>query len=109
MNFDTLSSQFSLSIILVSSAVIDSRKFGRSIFERLLIFKFEMLAILKFDCSKFKPLPQIKIKEHKYVKTNLTKTNVRMVKIRGEITNYRKSKVKNYRKRLFRIKGRSMR
>ena len=31
----------------------DSRKFGRSIFERSLSFKFNILAILKFDCSKF--------------------------------------------------------
>ena len=31
----------------------DSRKFGCSTFEHSLIFKFEMLAILKFDCSKF--------------------------------------------------------
>ena len=29
------------------------RKFGRSTFERSLIFKFEMLAILKFYCPKF--------------------------------------------------------
>ena len=32
-----------------------TRKFGRSAFERSLIFKFELSAILKFYCSKFKP------------------------------------------------------
>ena len=32
---------------------IFSLSFGRSTFERSLILKFEMLAILKFDCSKF--------------------------------------------------------
>ena len=30
-----------------------SRKFGRSTFERSLIFKFELLAVLQFDCLKF--------------------------------------------------------
>ena len=35
----------------------DSRKIGHSIFERSLIFTFKMLAILKFDCSKFLPSP----------------------------------------------------
>ena len=34
-----------------------SLKFGRSTFERSLIFKFEMLIILQFDCSKFWPSP----------------------------------------------------
>ena len=46
MNFDALSSQFLFSIVV-------TRKFGRSTFERSLIFKFEKLAILKIDCSKF--------------------------------------------------------
>ena len=50
MNFDALSSQLSFYIVV-------TRKFGRSAFERLLIFKFEMLAVLKFDCSKFQPSP----------------------------------------------------
>ena len=50
MNFDALFSQFSFSIVV-------THKFGRPKFERSLIFKFEMLAILKFDCSKFKPSP----------------------------------------------------
>ena len=50
MNFDALSSQFLFSIVA-------TRKFGRSTFERSLIFKFEMLAILKLECSKFKPSP----------------------------------------------------
>ena len=40
MNFDAVSSQFSFSIVV-------TLKFGRSIFKRSLIFKFEMLAILK--------------------------------------------------------------
>ena len=35
----------------------DSRKFGRSAFERSLIFKFETSAILKFYCSNFWPAP----------------------------------------------------
>ena len=51
MNFD--SSQFSFSNIV-------TRKFGRSTFERSLIFKFEMLAILKFDYSKFEPTPNLR-------------------------------------------------
>ena len=51
MNFDALSSQFSFSIVV-------TLKFGHFTFERSLIFKFEMLAFLKFDCSKFKPSPQ---------------------------------------------------
>ena len=46
MNFNALSAQFSFSIIV-------TRKFGRSTFQRSLIFKFEMFAILEFDCSKF--------------------------------------------------------
>ena len=50
MNFDALSFQFSFSNVV-------TRKFGRSTFERSLIFKFEMLTILKFDCSKFQPSP----------------------------------------------------
>ena len=36
----------------------DSRKFGRSTFERSLIFKFEISAILKFYSSKFWPSPE---------------------------------------------------
>ena len=35
-----------------------SRKFGRSTFELSLIFKFQILAILRFDCSKFQPSPR---------------------------------------------------
>ena len=46
MNFDPLFSQFSFPIVA-------TRKFGRFTFQRLLIFKFEMSAILKFHCSKF--------------------------------------------------------
>ena len=46
MNFDALSSHLSFSIVV-------TRNFGRSTIERSLIFKFEMLAILKFDCSEF--------------------------------------------------------
>ena len=46
MNSDALSFQLSFSIVV-------TRKFGRSTFESSLIFKLEMLAILKFDCSKF--------------------------------------------------------
>ena len=50
MNFDVLSSEFLFSIVV-------TRKFGRSTLECSLIFKFEVLAILKFDCSKFQPSP----------------------------------------------------
>ena len=38
--------------------IVVTRKFGGSAFERSLIFKFEMLAMLKFDCSKFNPPPE---------------------------------------------------
>ena len=38
--------------------IVVTRKFGRFTFERSLIFKFEMLAILKLDCSKFEPSPR---------------------------------------------------
>ena len=44
--FQLFPSKFSFSYVV-------TRKFGRSTFERSLIFKFEMLAILKFDFSKF--------------------------------------------------------
>ena len=37
----------------------DTRKFGRSTFARSLIFKFEISAILKFYCSKFRPSPEL--------------------------------------------------
>ena len=50
MNLDSFPSQFSFSNVV-------TRKFVRSTFERSLIFKFEMLAILKFDCSKFYSYP----------------------------------------------------
>ena len=50
MNLDSFSSQFSFSNVV-------TRKVVHSTFERSLIFKFEMLAILKFDCSKFYPSP----------------------------------------------------
>ena len=43
--------------------IVVTRKFGRSTFELSLIFKFEMLAILKFDCSKFQPSPKIRFFE----------------------------------------------
>ena len=43
--------RFIFSIFIFYSS--DSHKFGRSTFERSLIFKFEMLAILQFDGSKF--------------------------------------------------------
>ena len=35
----------------------DFRKFGRFTFARSLIFEFEISAILKFYCSKFRPSP----------------------------------------------------
>ena len=38
----------------------DSRKFGRSIFSRSLIFKFEISASLKIYCSKFRPSPKFR-------------------------------------------------
>ena len=47
MNLNALSAQFSFPVVV-------TRKFGRSTFQRsLIIFKFEMLATLNFDCSKF--------------------------------------------------------
>ena len=46
INFSALSFHFSFSIVA-------TRKFGRSTFERSSISKFETLAILKFDYSKF--------------------------------------------------------
>ena len=48
MNFDALCSEFLFTFVV-------TRKFSRYTFERSLIFKFEMVAILKFDCSKFQP------------------------------------------------------
>ena len=59
MNFDSFSFQFSFPSVV-------TRKFSHSKFERSLIFKFEMLAILKFDCLKFQPSPDI-ITEVKYI------------------------------------------
>ena len=48
MKFDALSSELLFFIVVI----------GRFTFERSLIIKFEMLAILKFDCSKFQPSPK---------------------------------------------------
>ena len=48
MNFNALSSEFPFSIVTIIKVYT---------FERSLIFKFKILAILKFDCPKFQPSP----------------------------------------------------